>query len=199
MNFLGHAYVAKNYPQFIAGNFAGDSFKGKIEKFDYLPKDIYNGIRLHRFIDHYTDQHDDVKEVVKVFWREGVEKVSFIASDIILDHHISRLWPHYYEKSYEEFVNFVYHHTDEKANELPERFQYLYGMLKEYGWLFDYPTIEGIDKILRQFGRRIKFDNEMAAVAEIYEKNMEWMDERYKSFMIEIERDAEKFIRDNLL
>ena len=60
MNYLGHAYIARNNPELIAGNFAGDSYKGYLDNFEHLPKDILNGVKLHRFIDDFTDHNENI-------------------------------------------------------------------------------------------------------------------------------------------
>ena len=113
MNFVGHAYIARNNPTLIAGNFAGDSYKGNLDKFIFLPSHILNGVKLHRYIDNYTDTSPLIKSVGKIFQNEGVTKVAYIASDIILDHYITKNWSDYSTKSFPEFVDIIYAQTDQ--------------------------------------------------------------------------------------
>lgn len=198
MNFLGHAYIARDFPQLIAGNFAGDSYKGKIDNFQHLPEHILNGIRLHRYIDDYTDHSEHILNVGRLFRDEGVQKVGLIATDIILDHYLSKNWKEYSSKTYQEFVEYVYQHTDPHLHQLEADFNWLYGRLKEYGWLYDYPSEKGITKILRQFSRRIGFENDLMLCMEIYQEKNEEIDRLFKSFMVEILSDSQQFILDNL-
>ncbi len=198
MNFLGHAYIARNNPELIAGNFAGDSYKGYLDKYDDISEDILKGVKLHRFIDDFTDQNENIKNVAEIFKNEGINKISFIACDIILDHHISSKWEDYSKFRYKEFVDFIYSNTDHKLNELPQEFNRLYSMLKQYGWLFDYPSVEGISKILHQFSSRIGFDNELHKSIHVYVNFQKEIDESFKTFMNEINDSSQKFILENL-
>ena len=65
MNFLAHAYLSFGSPELLAGNMISDFVKGK-KQFDY-PAGIQKGIRLHRAIDSFTDEHPLVKEMKKPF------------------------------------------------------------------------------------------------------------------------------------
>ena len=198
MNYLGHAYIARNHPELIAGNFAGDSYKGKIEKFSHLPAHIYNGIRLHRFIDDYTDSANEILEVGRILRKAGIDRVGLIAADILLDHFLSKNWHHYSTVDYPDFVDYVYRHTDSNLHHLESRFQFTYDKLKTYGWFFDYPTLPGIEKILVQFSKRISFENDLAKSAVAYDRNGDEIDDLFDRFMSCINSDAEKFIIDKL-
>ena len=196
MNFLGHAYIARNHPELIAGNFAGDSYKGNLDKFGHIPVEIMNGVRLHRFIDDYTDSHESIQQVARKFKSEGVQKVSFIASDILLDHHLSSKWNEYSELKYREFIDQVYANTDPHLETLPLDFNFIYSRLKEYGWFFDYQTEDGIEKILFQFSSRIGFENELQKCKSIYVENKEELDQYFKTFINDIVDKSEGFILD---
>jgi acyl carrier protein phosphodiesterase len=198
MNFLGHAYIARHHPHLIPGNFAGDSYKGKIENFSELPMDLLNGIRLHRFIDDFTDSSEYIISVARIFQNGGVQKVGFIASDILLDHHLSSQWPNYSKLGYKEFIQKVYTQTDPWTDELHPEFQWMYAKLKEHGWLFDYPSIQGIEKIMRQFSRRIGFENDLLKTVEIYQEKRSEIDELFMLFLDQISQSAEEYILDKM-
>ncbi|MCG8574944.1 MAG: ACP phosphodiesterase [Flavobacteriales bacterium] len=199
MNFLGHAYIARNHPFLIAGNFAGDSYKGKLDNFNDLPKHILDGIHLHRFIDDFTDTSDQIKEVAHIFLDNGIEKVGFIASDIILDHHLSREWKNYSEMPYFDFIEKIYHHTDPELDTLKADFQFLYSKLKQYQWLHQYPQEDGIQKILSQFSRRIRFENDLDKSLNIYKEHKPLIDNLFSDFLKHIDEAAEDFILDKLI
>lgn len=198
MNFLGHAYISRDHPHLIPGNFAGDSYKGRIEKFAHLPKDVVDGVRLHRFIDDFTDTSPNIIKVGRIFQDGGVQKVGFIASDILLDHYLSREWSHYSQRAYSDFVHFVYTETDQQLQELHSEFQWMYGLLKKYGWLFDYPTIPGISKILSQFSKRIGFENDLLLTVDIYQNRQNDIDSLFHDFLEEINEAKTEFLVDKL-
>ncbi len=55
MNFLGHLYLAGNEPLVIVGNFMADAVKGR--DLSRFPAAVEQGIRRHRAIDAFTDEH----------------------------------------------------------------------------------------------------------------------------------------------
>lgn len=194
MNFLGHAYIARNHPELIAGNFAGDSYKGNLENFD-LPDYIINGIKLHRYIDDFTDHSEKILKAGHIFQEEGIKKISFIATDILMDHFLAREWVRFSSKDYDEFIQAIYVHTDKYLDLLDPEFQSLYKNLKLFGWFFDYSTEEGIRKILRQFSNRIPFENELERCLDIYLEHKLSFDKQFASFLVEIKEDSVEFIK----
>ncbi len=198
MNFVGHAYIARNRPQLIAGNFAGDSYKGNLQKFDYLPDHILKGVKLHRYIDNFTDTSPLIKSVGKIFQEQGISKITFIATDLLLDHYLTKNWAEYSSKTFEDFVAIVYAETDENLVHLEEDFCFMYKRLKEQKWLFQYDTEEGIDMILWQFSRRIGFKNDLTKCMRIYHDKKNQIDPIFQSFMKDIVNNSTLFI-DSLL
>ena len=57
MNYLAHLYLSGESEKVIVGNFIGDYVKGK--SFTDYPEQIAGGIKLHRSIDSFTDQHNN--------------------------------------------------------------------------------------------------------------------------------------------
>lgn len=195
MNFVGHAYIARNNPELIAGNFAGDSYKGNLDNFKHLPAHIINGVRLHRYIDNFTDTSPFIKQVGKIFQDAGVTKVAYIASDIILDHYITKNWSNYSTKKFADFVQIVYDETDKNLVYLKPEFLWMYKLLKEHKWLFQYHTEEGIEMILRQFSNRLGFDNDLLKCMEIYKVEKVKIDDLFNDFMDSIVENSTSFIR----
>ena len=194
MNFLGHAFIARNHPHLIAGNFAGDSYKGNLEKFNHLSKDIIDGIKLHRFIDDYTDHSSHIIKAGQLLQQKGVKKIAFIATDIILDFYLASNWKNYSSINYEAFIDEIYKFTDPFLEDLDDEFDFLYVRLKKYGWMLDYKSEEGIQKILRQFSKRMRFENDLDKCFAIYKSDQKTFDEHFKNFLVDIEASSIEFI-----
>ncbi len=194
MNFVGHAYIARNHPLLIPGNFAGDSYKGNLEKFEFLPPHILNGIKLHRFIDDFTDSSPFIKEIGKQFQAAGIRKVAYIGTDIILDHYLTKNWGKYSTIPFANFVQQVYQLTDDNLKYLEEDFCFMYALLKEHKWLFQYHTEEGIDMILWQFSRRIGFKNDLTKCMTVYKANTPEIDGLFEAFMASIVENSKRYI-----
>ena len=198
MNYIGHAYIAREYLELIPGNFAGDSYKGNLDKFNYLPIHILRGIKLHRYIDDFTDNAPSIKAVGQIFKDAGVSKIAFIATDILLDHYLTKNWSNYSTMTYDQFIQTIYRVTDINLIHLEEEFCFLYEKLKKYDWFRQYPTEEGIDIILWQFSRRIGFKNDLTACMRIYKKRREEIDALFETFMKEIVEKSSIYIREEL-
>lgn len=195
MNFLGHAFLARKNPELIAGNFAGDSYKGNLDKFDYLPKHILDGVRLHRFIDNFTDTSEHIKKAGKILQEKGITKIAFIATDILVDYYLAKNWAEYSEIKYDEFLDFTYNNTDPYLDFIEDEFDRMYVRLKKYGWMKDYESEDGMRKIFRQFSKRIGFENDLQQCFEIYLNEHETFGNHFKTFLIEVEAASDEFIR----
>lgn len=193
MNFLGHAYIARNHPELIAGNFAGDSYKGRLDNFD-LPKNIIDGVKLHRYIDDNTDHSVLILEAGHIFQDNGIKKIAYIATDLLLDHYLAREWIKFSSKDYELFIQAVYKFTEKYLDLLKPDFQGLFANLKEYGWFFDYPTENGMRLILEQFSNRIRFQNELPRCMDIYLEHQAQFDHLFSTFLIDINMRSVEFI-----
>ncbi|MCH2234740.1 MAG: ACP phosphodiesterase [Crocinitomicaceae bacterium] len=198
MNFLGHAYLARNNPELIAGNFAGDGYKGNLDKFHELPAHILNGVRLHRKIDQLTDTNENVRSAGRIFQENGVSRVAFIATDILVDYYLSSHWEEFHGSEYEEFLSFIYESTDAQLEYLDAGFVWMYDKLKRYRWMHQYNTIEGIEQIMQQFSGRIGFENDLLLAAEIYKAKKEEINPYFYQFLKDIDVEISLFIKDNL-
>ena len=79
MNCLAHIYLSGNDEELLFGNFIGDGVKGN-QIDDYRPE-IQAGINLHRFIDHYTDNHLVTAEARKII-RPDFRKYAGVVLDV---------------------------------------------------------------------------------------------------------------------
>jgi len=86
MNYLAHAYLSFNLPDVLTGNMISDYIKGK-KQYDY-PLPVQTGIKLHRFIDHYTDTHAATQEL-KSFFRPQYRLYSGAFADVVYDHFLA--------------------------------------------------------------------------------------------------------------
>ena len=55
MNYLGHLALSGENEDVLFGNFIADAVKGN--SYHKFNNSIQKGILLHRFIDHFTDNH----------------------------------------------------------------------------------------------------------------------------------------------
>lgn len=194
MNFLGHCLLSAPLPKTIPANLAGDFFKGTLKNQQHYPIYIQNGIKIHRFIDSFTDQSIHIQKIGKIFQEKGIKKVSYIASDILLDHYLSENWNQYTEVPRMEFIQLIFSETDKQLNELPKEFHFVYAKMKVLKWLQSYIHQEGILNVLQNFQQRIPFENNLSDSFQIYLNHKNEINQSYALFMDKIKSATEKFI-----
>ena len=87
MNFLAHAWLSFHDPDLLAGNMMADFVRGKQSQV-FSPA-VQQGIRLHRAIDAFTDQHPETRRA-SAYLREACGRYSGVFMDVIYDHFLAR-------------------------------------------------------------------------------------------------------------
>jgi acyl carrier protein phosphodiesterase len=87
LNYLAHIYLSGSNLSIQTGNFIGDFVKGK--QLDTYPSSIRQGIVMHRKIDHYTDHHPVVNELVQLL-RPEFGRYSAIITDMYFDYLLAK-------------------------------------------------------------------------------------------------------------
>lgn len=166
MNYLAHTLLSGSNEDILLGNFMGDAIKGN--KFDHYNNDIQFGVRLHRFIDNYTDKHPKVLESNQLI-RSVFHKFSGVVSDIYFDYFLANNFNKYSSVSLEEFSQNVYRILKENYDLLPERNKEMVPYMIKQNWLLSYKSLEGMERVFQGMARRTKFKSNMEeAVQELY-------------------------------
>ena len=92
MNHLAHCWLARGNDGHVAGGFLGDFYKGPIQQ--DLPRELQEGIRLHRYIDSLTNQMPEMRSTYSRFGTE-LRRVAPILLDLVADHLLARHWDRY--------------------------------------------------------------------------------------------------------
>lgn len=180
MNFLAHIYLSGDNEELKIGNFIADSVKGK-QYLEY-PPGIIDGIVLHRSIDTFTDTHPIVsRSVERLFERYG--HYSRVIVDILYDHFLAANWKDYSDIPLKIYTADFYKLLQNNFKILPKPVQNFLPYMVADNWLYNYRKIEGIEKILFQMNRRIKYRAKMhLAVEELREFYEEFEDEFTRFF-----------------
>ncbi|MBO2544761.1 acyl carrier protein phosphodiesterase [Salegentibacter sp. BDJ18] len=183
MNFLAHIYLSGDNTQLKIGNFIADSVKGK-QYLDF-PLEIQKGIVLHRAIDTFTDTHPIVsKSVERLFDRYG--HYSRVIVDILYDHFLAANWKEYCEIPLKEYTEDFYKLLEENFEVLPKTVQNFLPYMVADNWLYNYREIEGIEKILFQMNRRIKYRAKMHLAVEELREFYEEFGNEFRMFFEEL-------------
>ena len=177
---MAHIYLSGDNEELKIGNFIADSVKGK-QYLEY-PPGIIDGIVLHRAIDTFTDTHPIVsRSVERLFERYG--HYSRVIVDILYDHFLAANWKDYSDIPLKIYTEDFYKLLQDNFKILPKPVQNFLPYMVADNWLYNYRKIEGIEKILFQMNRRIKYRAKMhLAVEELREFYEEFEDEFTRFF-----------------
>ena len=100
MNFLAHFALSNKDQNLSVGSFLGDFVKGRL--CGQYNQEIEIGIKFHRAVDAYTDQH-----LVTRFSRERFgtrfKRIGGIMTDIAYDHLLALSWDSFYDEPLSSF------------------------------------------------------------------------------------------------
>ncbi|QWX85108.1 DUF479 domain-containing protein [Cellulophaga sp. HaHaR_3_176] len=183
MNFLAHIYLSFNDDEITIGNFIADSIRGN--KYKHLPERIQKGIKLHRFIDTFTDAHPTVRKSTKKL-HENYGHYSGVIVDIFYDHFLAKNWSMYSDVPLAIFVDKFYDLLEDNYKILPDNTKHMMPYMIADNWIFNYSKLEGISKVLDGVNRRTKNKSKMNfAILDLEEHYLEF-EKEFTSFFKEL-------------
>lgn len=155
MNFLAHLHIAEHTSTSFVGNFLGDFVKGNPD--GQFNIDIVQGIRLHRFVDSYTDRHQLVK-LAKPLFAKALRRYAPIALDMFWDHFLAKHWSQFHHRSLGGFCQQAQLQIElESAREInafPESFKKTSSLVWQQRWLESYQKVDNIQYALESMSLR---------------------------------------------
>jgi acyl carrier protein phosphodiesterase len=180
MNYLAHAYLSFGHPQILLGNMISDFVKGK-KQFDYDPM-VQKGIKLHRAIDSFTDDHPATKEMKKIFKPVyGLYAGAF--ADIVYDYFLANDKKEFAtDENLQQFSQNTYSLLEKQLENAPQIFQQIFPHMKTHNWLYNYRNEWAIGKSFAGMAQRAKYINESGSAFELFENNIPVMQPCYDAF-----------------
>ena len=160
MNFLAHCLLAagasddpERQDGLIAGGLLGDFVKGPVPA--HWPETARLGVRLHRRIDAYSNQHAGIRQSCDRFPAE-LRRFAPIFVDVIADHLLSLDWKRHHHAPVAEFSQRCYALVEAHRHLLEgEHDQYL-DWMQENDLLAGYAEPEVMLRGLRSITRRLR-------------------------------------------
>lgn len=181
MNYLAHLYLSGDKPEIMLGNVMGDYVKGNLDNSDYHG-DIFVGLKLHRSIDTFTDQHA-ITSRSRDLLKNTPRRYTKILIDIFYDHFLARNWENYHHTSLEKYSNTVYQLIKDNAEILPPSFHWVETYMIEDDWLNSYTTFEGVADALNRANYRLRDGFDIEACISDLEKNYQQLSKDFQKFM----------------
>lgn len=157
MNFLAHLYLAGSsaapaYAGQLVGQFIADSVPGR--RLEAYPAAVQAGIRAHRAIDAFTDQHPVVRRGTARLRAAGSGKYAGVVSDVFMDHFLARSFDEFSAESLAGFAQRVYAQLATWQADFPGPVQHFFPYLVQHNWLLHYAEVAGIGRALQGLSRR---------------------------------------------
>lgn len=185
MNFLGHLYLSGDEPLVIVGNFMADKVKGRdLSRFG---PDLEKGIRLHRSIDSYTDEHP-TQRTGRARLRTHAGRYSGVVMDLFYDHLLATDPSRWRSEPLPVFAQRMYTLLQIHQELMPAQVRDMLGYMVQGDWLSSYATIEGIGRALAGMARRVPEGAVMRGAEQMLVEHMEAYRHEFDGFMNDIQQ-----------
>lgn len=178
MNFLAHSFLTFNDGQ-IVGQFLEDFIRNK-DRYSF-PKDIQDGITLHRAIDTFTDSHPAIHEAKKVF-SPLVRLYAGAFVDVAMDYFLATDFSLNSLKGWKEHSLKVYRVLNENEQFLSENFKRMLAKMEHDDWLFNYREDWGIKFSIQNVLNKAKYLDKDIPVFQAFLDNKKVLQKCYDDF-----------------
>ncbi|MFC3159387.1 Acyl carrier protein phosphodiesterase [Chryseobacterium arachidis] len=178
MNYLAHSFLTFSNGQ-IVGQFLEDFIKNR-DRFSF-PKDIQEGITLHRAIDTFTDSHPAIHEAKKVF-APLVRLYAGAFVDVSMDYFVANDLSLNSLAQWKAHSLHVYKVLNEHYEFLPENFRIMFERMENEDWLYNYRNDKNIGYSMRNVLHKAKYLHTDIPVHEAFLKNKDFLQECYDDF-----------------
>lgn len=183
MNHLAHARLAGPEPLDIAANLMGDFVRGRLD--DRFPPRVAAGIKLHRHIDSFTDEHPLHRRS-----RERLEppfrRFAPILIDIYYDHFLARHFERFHDLPVERFTPHVYDALDRHRELLPRTLVRLAPIWRRRDLLAGYAELDVIDDVFRGISGRLSRANPVDRGGGPLRQNYDGLEADFLAFFPEL-------------
>ncbi|MEO8588267.1 MAG: ACP phosphodiesterase [Flavobacteriales bacterium] len=185
MNFLGHLFLSGDEPLVITGNFMADAVKGRdLSRFH---PDLQRGIRLHRAIDSFTDQHP-ANRTGRERVRTHAGRYSGVVMDLFYDHLLASRWSDRSKEPLPEFAQRMYTLLLDHGEHLPERTAHMLPFMVKHDWLTSYATLQGIGRALAGLAQRVPMGSPMVGAERVLAGHIDVYRSEFDVFLPDIQQ-----------
>ncbi len=179
MNFLAHLFLSCNDEALLVGNFMGDFVRRRQD--EHFPLEIQRGLRLHRSIDQFTDQHPAVLEGVRLL-RPRHRKYAPVILDVFYDYLLAKNWERYAELPLSDFTRQTYATLEQHLPIMPPVLRQRLPLMIADDWLTRYGEWEGLAFALSRIARRASQPQQFDGVIEVLQQTEAPLDEQFQRF-----------------
>ncbi len=185
MNFLAHLNLAYPDSLLMAGNFLCDFIKKPDES--RIHPDLLEGIKMHRWIDSYSNNHLAIYQI-NSFFRPYIHKYAPVGTDITCDYLLFKNWESHNVEAFDPFQEQSYYLLKQQIKLLPENVQPICKKMIEHQWLNQYSHIEGLKTVFQRMNQKAKFPVDFTLILNVIQENEDQLSEHFNSFYADCRR-----------
>ncbi len=192
MNFLAHFHLAWPDAGLIAGGLEGDYYKGPLG--DELPPRLAAGVRLHRAVDAYTDQHPRIAHL-RTQLPPQLRRYAGILIDLSFDHYLSVHWSRFSDIELSRFNASVYAALAANRDQLSTGSQRMLERLEEHDILNLYHDWHTVTATAERIGERFRGANPFTDIAASISATRANMESAFLDFYPQLQHFSRQRIR----
>ena len=198
MNFLAHLLLSGDNEEVIIGNYVGDFIKGRLtgDKIDGWSDNFLLGVKLHRHIDMFTDEHPTVREAKRMA-AKILGKTAGIAIDIYFDYFLAKYFNQFCEETLNRYSLRLYQVIRENDALIPDHMKSMVRTMIKQDWLNTYETLDGIKLTFERLSRRADFLDVLNMAEKDLEENEAFYHNKFNIFFPQLQAEAARFIAQN--
>ena len=155
--------------------------------------EVKHGIRLHRAVDSFTDQHAWVKRLKTELG--PLRRYGGIIIDVLLDYHLASNFEQYHELSLSQFAQKVYPQIEINRELYPERFVRVCTAMCEMDWLSGYNNLANIERAFNGISARLSRPVDLAKSLDWHQSNAHLFQQDFEAFYLELISFARQYAR----
>ncbi|MDY6840050.1 MAG: ACP phosphodiesterase [Pseudomonadota bacterium] len=187
MNHLAHVFLAPDSPEARVGSILGDFTRGV--DLSTLPDAVKQGVRHHRAVDSYTDQHPDVLASKQFFSRQR-RRFAGVALDILYDHFLLKHWDRFSDLEREAFIRRTYSELQVNEHLMPDKMARVTRRMVRNDWFGAYQDLENLGYALDRIAGRIRFSNRFTGIITEIRANQNELEQNFLSFFPDLHNVA---------
>lgn len=119
---------------------------------------VLKGITLHKKIDAFTDEHENVRQAVRLLHPTQL-KYAPVTLDILFDYFLTKNWEKYSNENISSFTQRIYAMLESMRDNFPLRLKELLPKMIDDDFLMSCKNEERLIKTFERIARRAKFDH----------------------------------------
>lgn len=190
MNYLAHLFLSCDHEDHLIGNFIADSIK-RPEGLQ-LSDTVLEGVKLHKLIDEFTDNHAVVRQSThRVMYHH--HKYSPVVIDIWYDHFLAKHWRNYTTESLRDFADRMYSILMRRVDDMPAKMKLNLPKMAGDDWLMKYKSLTGMNEMFLRLEKRVSRPEMIEGALSIFVKHEKELESDFKQFF----PDLQTFVKSN--